>query len=280
MISGRFLSTLVIVSHFFLIPALSAEPGRIDGKAAFELSTLEKKAMKFSTGPEAVSIVHFFTSDADPNANNALKWMTSLLSESSQPGLWKILFPVALHVRLADGKGHKDAFAKDDFDEMAKNYAKIWGAKRLYIPTVTVHGIEWSGWSRGQAIPPPAADKKPGVLEADGTDKKGFFNVTFTTNADSTPAGDLELHAALLGFGLQSRPSDGKNRGNLLQHDFIPVLYKRMILKTENNARRAVMELQRPRGMRASKYAVVFWVTQQENPIPLQATGGFLPTSY
>ena len=265
---------------FFALCAMSS-PGfsdtlkpAVNEKPVFVLSERDKLALRFTSGPGSVSIVQLFTSDADPSGNSALLWMTSLKDKESAVGLWKTVFPVALHLHLADNNGFKDPFAKSEFDDLAKSYAKLWGTGRVYIPTVAVNGVEWSGWSRGQDVP-PAKDTSPGILKVDGTEQPGIFKVLFTPAKGSYPS--LTLHAALLGTGLQSRPADGKNRGNTLVHDFIPILYKTTGMSSDKNEWKASVELQKTRGLRNPKYAVIFWLTQDDITVPLQATGGYLP---
>ena len=262
----------VLLAGLFVSSAY-AEPVT-DGKAAYELSEKERKALTFDVGPAKTTLVQLFTSDANPTCNEAVKWFSSLLQREGS--LWKDFVPVAMHVRLWDSSGYRDAFAKDDFDTFVQSYTRNWGVSRVYAPLVVVNGVEWSGWGRGQNIP-LADSEKGGTLHVDGTIRPNSYSAVFTPDKTTDTLSGFQLHGVLLSFGLQSRPSDGKNRGNVLIHDFIPILYKGNALQSNGEVWKTTVELPKPRGIQRVRYAVAFWVTKSGNPIPLQGVGGFLP---
>src|SRR3989338_1686090 len=106
--SGRKLIWVLVFIAGLPVSDVRAEaPAKTDGKAAYELSERERKALRFDAGPDTVSLVQFFTSDANPVGNEALKWCSSLLKDEGR--LWRSYVPIAMHVRLWDSGGYKDA---------------------------------------------------------------------------------------------------------------------------------------------------------------------------
>ena len=228
----------------------------------------------YKAGPLRNSLIELYTSDASPNGNPALEWMSSLKEKASEEILWKKVVPIALHAHVWDVSGYKDAFGRPAYDERLLAYKKKWNANNVYCPTMIVNGVEWSGWSRQQAVPPET--KLAGTLLVDGTKREGYFEVSF--EPDKLLRGqEFTAHAALVAFGLKSKPSDGKNRGKSLRHDFISMIYKTQDFRSSREGLTTLVELSRPRGILVEKYAVVFWVTKKGDILPLQATGGYLP---
>ncbi len=266
------LLTMFRLGHTGTPGATAASPAE-DGKQAYELSERERKALRLEAGPERTLFIQLFTSNAEPSCNAALKWMSSL--KQGNPGLWKIFVPVAMHVRQWDSGGYHDAFAKNEFDEFLKNLARQWGSGRTYTPTVAVNGTEWSGWSRGQDILPDS--RRAGFLKTDGTRLPDTFDIFFEPDLTINRGAGFEAHGALLAFELQSRPSDGKNKGSVLIHDFICLAHVAAPMRSETKGWKVSLNLAKPKTIRIQKCAVAFWITEPGSPIALQATGGFLP---
>ncbi len=263
---------LVVSSCSAALAAPVVKDAPVDGKLAYSLSEEERKALIFESGPGKITMVQLFTSDANPSCNEAVKWMSSLKAKESL--LWKAFVPMAMHVRLWDANGYKDAFAKNEFDAFIQSYSRRWGVNQVFAPLVVVDGVEWTGWARGQDI--PLAPQKGGILHVDGTRLPNVYDVAYKPDSGIDATGGFQLHGALLGFGVQSRPADGKNRGNVLVHDFIPVLYKNMSMLSGSDGWKASLELPKTRGLVRARYAVVFWVTKKDVPLALQAVGGTL----
>ena len=138
---------------------------------------------------------------------------------------------------------------------------------------MVANGTEWSGWSREQDI--PRALEEVGVLSADSTKREGHFWVEFVPSRKSNTSG-LTVHAALLGFGVKSKPFDGDNRGVTLEHDFIVLTHQQQSFRLSRGLLTADFEINVKKAVRAEKYAVAFWVTPEGEAKPLQATGGFI----
>ena len=221
------------------------------------------------------TLVELYTSDLNAGCNAALEWMSS--QEKNPPaGLWKKFVPLAMHVSYWDVPGGRDGFAKKTFDDFLLSYKKLWKVSRVYAPTVVVNGTEWGGWSHGQDIP-QAPPNDVGVLSADGRKREDHFLVEFIPSK-KIEADGLTVHAALLGFGLASKPSEGENRGTALKHDFIVLSYMEQSFRLSYGVLTTDLEISVKKALRAKKYAVVFWVTPGQDMRPIQATGGYLPS--
>lgn len=228
----------------------------------------------FQAGPARNTLVQLFTSDASVHCNPALEWMTR---QTTDPQLWKSFVPVVMHVNAWDVDGFKDTMARPEFNRLLDGYRASWKVASVYAPTVAANGVEWSGWSRGQE-PPSSRDESTGVLLVRVTgEEPGHFSVSFKPAA-GYEKGLYELHSCLLAFGQRSKPADGRNRGKSLQHDFLARQYNAQEFRTVRESLAAVVELSLPKNARGQKFGVAFWVTKKGGSVPLQATGGFLPS--
>lgn len=239
-------------------------------------AALTDERIVFSSGTVQNTLLELYTSDANPNGNLALEWMSVLKNEQGpQSLLWKRVIPVAMHVRLWDVPGYADSFSRPEYDDRLLAHKKKWGASKVYCPTMVANGIEWSGWSKQQSV--PLEGVATGELYVDGTKREGLYQVEFKPSK-TLSVKELTVHTALIGFGLKSKPSEGKNRGKLLKHDFICMGSRTKDLVFQSNGiLTASVELARPKGLSVQQYAIIFWVTKKNDPTPLQAAGGYLP---
>jgi hypothetical protein len=229
----------------------------------------------FQAGPVQNSMVQLFVSDGRSECNAALEWATAQASKDPRTVLWKTFVPVVMHVGRWDGSGFKDMMAKKEFDAALEGYVRLWKATNAYAPTVAANGVEWSGWSRGQD-PPLDPARKTGILTVRAGRDPGTYLTTFKPE-EALKGSDLALHAALLGFGQKSKPSEGKNRGKTLEHNFVVRQYRTQTFTSTREGTLARIELPIPKVVRpGERYAVAFWVTKKDSVVPLQATGGFL----
>ena len=235
----------------------------------------------FQSGPAQNTLVILFTSDAAVACNPALDWMSAQKDKDVGGGLWSRFVPIALHVKHWDAMGYRDAFAKNEFEEILLAHQKFWGATNVYAPTVVANGVEWSGWSRQQEVPSDR-DKQTGTLVIQTSDSTpGVYKFS----AEFNPSKILEsesftLHASLVAFGLSSKPSEGRNRGKVLKQDFIATLYRNQDFSKGRTSLEASVEIPMPkiRSAQPARYGMVFWVTKKNGIVPLQTTGGLLPT--
>ena len=241
----------------------------------FSVSAHADEPLYFKSERTQNTLIELYTSDLNSGGNDALRWMSSL-GEKEPKALWRDHVPLVMHVSYWNVPGARDTFAQKVFDDFLLRYKKLWNVNRVYAPAMVVNGTEWGGWSRGQDIPAiPSRDV--GVLSADGRKRENHYLVEFvpTQKIDAT---GLTVHAALLGFGLVSKPSEGDNRGHALTHDFVALAYAEQSFHLSYGVLTSDFEISPKKVIRAKKYAVVFWVTPGDEVRPIQATGGYLPS--
>ena len=212
----------------------------------------------FASGENRTHLLELFSSEGCSSCPPAEAWLGSL---REAPGLWRDFVPVAFHVTYWDRLGWPDRFARREFTGRQYAHASRWGSGNVYTPAFVLDGAEW----RGRGSPPAAATGQSGVLSVDWTDD-GACRVEFA------PAGDYEVHVALLGGGIVSSVRAGENGGRTLHHEFVA-----LGLVTEKLAAgRAVLQLPLAVPAGVTRRALAVWVTRRGDLSPVQATGGWL----
>jgi hypothetical protein len=84
--------------------------------------------------------------------------------------------------------------------------------------------------------------------------------------------GSYELHVALLGFDIETKVERGENRNSTLRQEFV-------VLEHESYPSiNGHWYIPLPREeLTADRYGIAVWVSIPGNPVPIQATGGWLP---
>jgi hypothetical protein len=113
---------------------------------------------------------------------------------------------------------------------------------------------------------PRASDREPGNLSVVISDSQ--LMATFPTQ--STPQ---DLHVALLGAGLETRVERGENRNRTLGQEFVVLAHAVHASLTG----RWQVPVPESTHTGAGRYAIAIWVSTADSPVPLQATGGWLP---
>ena len=83
----------------------------------------------------------------------------------------------------------------------------------------------------------------------------------------------LKLNIAILGIGLTTYIERGENQGRTAKHEFVVVGFDSL---TSDNLQWS-MKLPELHYSKAKKYALAVWVSNINNPAPLQVVGGLLP---
>jgi hypothetical protein len=224
----------------------------------------------FKSGPSKVTLLEVYTSEGCSSCPPAGKWFSTL---KENPRLWKDLVPVAFHVDYWDNLGWKDPFGLPEFSARQRAYSEAWNTQSVYTPGFVLNGAEWRGWFKGEEI--PSRDlAMAGILEA----KQQKTNV-WIVRYDAGPkakAQKLKIHGALLGFELSTNVKAGENRGRLLQHDFAVLTLMKALAVKDGETFQGSITLVPPRSIQAKRLAAAFWIVADENPKPLQATGGWI----
>ena len=220
-------------------------------------------------GPDTrVQLVELFTSEGCSSCPPADSWLAKL---ESSPSLWQRIAPIGLHVDYWDQLGWRDRFASPSNTARQRNYVRVGSANGVYTPGWFIDGKEWRGWFNRQALPANTGARVGGLrLTIDGED------VYVQTLAPELANKADTLHVALVGVGLTSEIRRGENEGRTLNHAFVQLANSNArFIHGEGRLRlanRLPSEMPRRR-------AVVAWVTTSSDPTPLQAVGGWLPTT-
>lgn len=230
-------------------------------------------ARQFASGEQLPVVIELFTSEGCSSCPPAERWLNGF---TRQRGLWERYFPMAWHVDYWDGLGWPDRFANPQHSARQWRYKRQTPLRSVYTPGVLVDGKAWRGWRRGQ---PPVASgaAAPGVLtvDIDGRQFNARFEAIGDEAGDSVNITGMELHSALLGFGLQSQVTRGENAGETLAHDFV-VLASQSISSARTQWLGELPEAPAI-ALDASRLAVVFWLERPGSPQPVVIVGGWLP---
>ena len=224
--------------------------------------------LRFESGEKRVAFVELFTSEGCSSCPPAERTLSKL---TTHPALWKTFVPVAFHVNYWDNLGWKDRLASVEFTQRQHTYASSWRSDTVYTPEFVLNGREWQ-WA-GADMLAHESKETPGVLTVSQDDPRNFI-VIFASAQPTT--GDLIAHVALLGFGVTSDVARGENAGHKLTHDFVALSHRES--KLQGSPLRAAFKLDENTN-ESQRRALVAWVSLGGDPMPIQATGGWLTQS-
>ena len=214
----------------------------------------------FNSGATQVTLLELYTSQGCSSCPPAERWLNEYVDSED---LWTRTVPVAFHVDYWDYIGWKDIFASPGHGERQRDYARAGRARTVYTPGMFVNGREWRGWTFG--LKPRASARQPGNLSMTIADDR--LEARYPAAAAA-----LELHIALLGFGIDTRIESGENRNSTLRQEFV-VLAHEVHTRTDGHWD---VYLPGDRSGQAERYGVAVWINAPGKPAPLQATGGWL----
>ena len=224
------------------------------------LAVTAAATQKFSSGENRTHLIELYSSEGCSSCPPAEQWLGGLRDAS---GLWRDFVPVAFHVDYWDRLGWRDRFASREFTARQYAWSGQWGNDTVYTPGFVLDGTEWR--SASGRLPPSVSVDKAGLLSVEYT-KAGACRVAFA------PAGDYEVHAALLGGGITSCVKAGENEGRTLRHEFVALALKSARL----TAGGAEFNLPRSTDKSVARQGIAVWITRRGELVPLQATGGWL----
>jgi len=214
----------------------------------------------FESGPGKVHLLELFTSEGCSSCPPAEAWFTQLKSDN---GLWREFVPVAFHVDYWDHLGWRDRFATKEWTSRQQTYAARWRAGSVYTPGFVLDGHE------SQAQLPRGSKEMAGklLLKTNGDDAQ----VSFKPAQNEVHA--REVYLASLGFALTAAVAAGENKGRKLSHDFVVLSLQKSSLP--ENATEAKFKIDNSGPDKIG--ALAAWITDPDDPIPIQAVGGWLP---
>jgi hypothetical protein len=223
-------------------------------------SAAQADPLVLNSGKPQVTLLELYTSQGCSSCPPAERWLNELTDSND---LWTGIVPVALHVDYWDYLGWEDPFAIPANSERQRSYAQHNRARTVYTPGMFVNGREWRGWI--YRFSPRASGQAPGILAA---------SIENSQLQASFPAEDteLELHVAVLGFDITTQVKRGENRNRTLQQEFVTLAHA---VHHSPNGHWSVPVPETTQS--AGRFGIALWVSAAGNPVPLQATGGWLP---
>jgi len=218
-----------------------------------------------------VALVELFTSEGCSSCPPAEKWLSGL---KGAPGLWTEFVPLAFHVDYWDYLGWRDPWASKAYSDRQRGYVEHWHRNSIYTPGFVLNGEEWRAWFSQQDTP-KASRTKVGILKATSPDRQHWL-VSFSPARQATA--DCEVHSAILVNELVSDVKAGENRGRRLNHDFVVTSLTTRPLKKYSDEFQGELDLKTDK-QEKRPLAIAIWVTPLGSLEPLQATGGWIPSS-
>ncbi len=223
----------------------------------------QAEQLTLTSGPQQTSLVELYASEGCSSCPPAEKWLSRLKRD---PRLWHKLVPVTYAVDYWNDLGWRDPYSNKRWSARQWAYKTAGAVTAVYTPAFIIDGREWRGWFKRRELPTSAT--KPGVLKVNVDN--GNIDARFVP-ADQH-AGPWVLHAAILGFGIETDISSGENAGRTLIHDFL-VLNQTDLEASNGQWRMKLPSLSQPL---AKQFGLAVWVTQKGDTTPVQATGGWL----
>lgn len=184
------------------------------------------------------------------------------------PQLWQDFVPVAWHVNYWDRLGWPDKFASPAYTDRQYAYATEWKSHSVYTPGFVRAGDEWR--PREGAFKRAAGSSMVGELTATVSGDQVRVEFVAEKGEDMSPRW---VNVVRLGGGIVSDVRKGENRGKQLEHEFLALGWERVMLRDGE----AVVALPPVRpDVKATREAVVVWVSSPDSPAPIQATGGWI----
>jgi len=235
--------------------------------------SVNAKTITFESPTEAAALVELYTSEGCSSCPPAERWFSKL---SNDKRLWTQLFPVAFHVDYWDYLGWRDPFASPLFSLRQRKYERYGHTQNVATPGFVVDGKGWNGWFRGRSLPKIDSVKNTGLINVELNEQNVRVNFSPFKKADALKASP-KVHVAILAFDIVIPVKGGENRGRDLKHDFVVVGYQDSHL-IQSGADWQV-NLKRPDTHQYDGYrqAAVIWISDGDNPRPIQVAGGWLP---
>lgn len=226
----------------------------------------QAESVAFSSGTQRVTLIELFTSQGCSSCPPADAWLGNL---KQHPGLWTEIVPVAFHVDYWDSLGWKDPFAQPMHTQRQYRYKATGSVNAVYTPGFVINGDEWRGWFRKEQ--PKIDQSTTGQLQV----KLNKSKVTASFDPAELSHQRYTLNLAVLASGIRSRITAGENSGRTLRQEFVVVGFK----SVPSDKAQWATDLPLSRDDSANSYAVAAWITRDSSPIPLQATGSWIPKS-
>ncbi|MBI2380494.1 MAG: DUF1223 domain-containing protein [Gammaproteobacteria bacterium] len=210
-------------------------------------------------------VLELYSSQGCSSCPPAERWLSRFVDS---PRLWRELVPLVFHVDYWDYLGWSDPFASPAHTQRQQGYRSAGRIRSVYTPGFVYEGREWRGWFDGQSLPAATAPTVGRLRLVGGSQG---LNLSFEPRL---PGGQWRAHLARLGFDKRTRVPAGENAGRELRHDFVVLAESEAMGEMEAGQVRWRLALPGQPG--AGREALVAWVSQDNDPAPVQALGGWL----
>lgn len=220
----------------------------------------------FTSPEQKTTLVELYTSEGCSSCPPADRWLSTLKND---PRLWKEIIPVAFHVDYWNYLGWEDPFSKAEYSQRQRSYARFKNLRTVYTPGFLQNGKEWRGWFRSRGLNTTLGENVGRLIVA--------INENVVT-AKFRPVKEIRepiiLNVALLGFDQEIEIRAGENEGKTLTHDFVS--YNTQAIKSVMNDGLYRWQFNIDVSDLPENKGAAFWITTENNPTPIQATGGWL----
>lgn len=220
--------------------------------------------LRLESGIKKNTLIELYTSEGCSSCPPAEEFLNNLRNKKE---LWKTWVPVAFHVNYWDYIGWKDRYATKEFGLRQSKYANLKHASTVYTPAFMVNGSSWRRGLFSRAIPVEKSSAGNLVVSIDGKSVQVDYQ---PLNKNKIP---LRLNIAVLGMDLKTQIERGENEGRSAKHEFVVVGYK-SVSSNNLNWNTLLPELHYSN---AKHYALAVWISEINNPTPIQVVGGLLP---
>jgi hypothetical protein len=236
-------------------PALRRRAGRVKRRALalpalLFAASLSAASLQLDSGTRQVTLLELYTSQGCSSCPPAERWLNTYTDDDE---LWTQVVPVAFHVDYWDYLGWRDAYAAAEYGDRQRDYARAGRTRTVYTPGFFANGREWRGWTLGAG--PRRGNREPGRLVAE------------------VDAGHINARFPVAGESLALQVARGENGGRTLPQEFVVL---RHAVQVSDNGEWRIGRPAVKSGV-ASRLGIALWVSRPDSPVPLQATGGWLP---
>ena len=233
------------------------------------ISSALSAPLLFESGLKKQTLVELYTSEGCSSCPPAEAFLNNLQNNKE---LWSKYIPVAFHVDYWDYIGWKDRYANKEFGKRQSLYANLKRTSTVYTPAFMVNGSSWRRGLFSSSLPRENVSAGNLVVSVTGKIVHATYQPIMKKSAT------LKLNVAVLGMGLTSHILRGENEGRNAKHEFVVVGFNsHNSNQSKKNDFKWDVTLPELHNLEAESYALAIWVSESNNPSPLQVVGGLLP---
>jgi len=232
------------------------------------LSNTFIQAKTIVSGEKRPIMMEVYSSQGCSSCPPAEEWINTFTTDSR---LWKTLIPMNFHVDYWDYLGWPDPYASKDFSNRQRLYNRLGHSAYVATPGFIVDGKGWNGWFSKNAVPIHQRTS-PGKLTVNLEGNIADITYKPTNLANQS----LSVTIAILGFDQQTVIRRGENRGETLTHDFVVLKHTKKVINDKGSIYQSKLQLPNTSKFDSPKRAVVVWISNNNDPSPIQVVADWL----